>query len=234
MSARMSAPSPPPARRLSRSPRRAGLLTIVLALPLALSGCALQSLGMSRHMGATSATASARPSAATSAATSPARSAAADTTAEAPLVQGALATGSMTHTLAAGDRSVVVSYWTTQDVATWSSDKNVAIQLSAHMENSDARHAVIVTRFKATLTVDNGSGAAVLRDDSGRFVMTPPYSYGSTLMMPSQPANARAATISVEFDLLIETVPGSGAYFRQTVLDTFQLVFVPRTRGTSS
>ena len=243
MPRRLTRPTlPPPERRSTRSGRRARLLIMVLGVTLAVSGCSMQPLSMSRRLGPTAASTTATPATATAGTTS--RVAAASGAAAAPsaslaavqppVVRGALATGSMVHTLAAGGRTLVVDYWTSQPVATWTSDDNVAINVSAHMQGSDTRHAVLVTRFTATLDVDASAQASVLRDDNGRFVMTPPYSYGSTVMMPSQPATARTATISVEFDLLIETVPGSGQYFRQTVLDSFQLTFVPHTtQGTS-
>jgi hypothetical protein len=237
---------PPLGCRRTRSGRRARLLIIVLGVPLAVSGCSMQPLSMSRRLGTSAAsptktvtapaTATARTTTTSAAAASSAATAssAASAAAEPPLVRGALATGSVVRTLAAGGRTLVVDYWTSQPVATWTSDRNVAINVSAHMAGSDTRHAVLVTRFTAALDVDASSEASVLREDSGRFVMTPPYSYGSTVLMPSQPATARTATISVEFDLLIETVPGSGQYFRQTVLDSVQLTFVPQTsQGTS-
>ena len=251
MPRRLHRPTVPlPGRRRTRSGRRARLLIIVVGLlPLAVSGCSMQPLSMSRRLGTTAAS----PIAASPTATAPARAtvrtnttsaaaasgaatvaSAAPAAAQPPLVRGALATGSMVRMLATGGRTLVVNYWTSQPVATWTSDDNVAITLSAHMAGSDTRHTVLVTRFKATLDVDASSEATVLREDSGRFVMTPPYSYGSAMIMPSQPATARTATITVEFDLLIETVPRSGQYFRQTVLDSFQLTFVPLTSQGSS
>ena len=256
MPRRLHRPTVPlPGCRRTRSGRRARLLIIVVGLlPLAVSGCSMQPLSMSRRLGTTAASpTAASPIAASPTATAPARAtvrtnttsaaaasgaatvaSAAPAAAQPPLVRGALATGSMVRMLATGGRTLVVNYWTSQPVATWTSDDNVAITLSAHMAGSDTRHTVLVTRFKATLDVDASSEATVLREDSGRFVMTPPYSYGSAMIMPAQPATARTATITVEFDLLIETVPRSGQYFRQTVLDSFQLTFVPHTSQGSS
>jgi hypothetical protein len=37
------------------------------------------------------------------------------------------------------------------------------------------------------------------------------------------------ATLSLQFDLLVETEPDSGQFFRQTVLDTLTLSFAPPT-----
>lgn len=231
---------PPPGHRRTRPGRRARLLiTVLVVLPLAVSGCSMQPLSMSRPIGTsagTSANAAAKTKVRASPAPAPATSGAATSASAAvgpPLVRGALATGSIARTLAVAGRTLLIDYWTSQPAATWTSNHSVAINASAHMKGSDTRHAVLVTHFRATLDVDASAQVSVLRDDSGRFVMTPPYSYGTTLLMPAQPATARAATITVEFDLLIETVPGSGQYYRQTVLDSLQLTFVPATQGTS-
>jgi hypothetical protein len=44
--------------------------------------------------------------------------------------------------------------------------------------------------------------------------------------------HATLATLMLEFDLLVETQPGSGQYYRQTVLDTLHIAF--RSAGSSS
>jgi hypothetical protein len=92
---------------------------------------------------------------------------------------------------------------------------------------------VKVTRFAATLDSSDGSSVP-LADDQGEFVLTPPYSYTSALAVPDETAaltNRTSRTIDVRFDLLIETAPGSGAFYRQTVLDT---VALNATSGSSS
>lgn len=52
-------------------------------------------------------------------------------------------------------------------------------------------------------------------------MLTPPYSYTSALALPKTAESA--STLSIRFDLLLETAPGSGAFYRQTVLDTVAL-----------
>lgn len=213
----------------SRSRRRVRLMVAALAVPLVLTGCSFQSLSMSPNL-PSSTNASAAPAAHVAALSRTGQPAAT----QAPSVRGALATGSLAHTLAIGAKSLVVHYWTSQNVATWTSDENVAIQLAAHMQGGDTQHRILLTRFKATVTVDDNAAVTVLADDSGRFVLTPPYSYGSAIVIPAQPAGARAAAVNVQFDLLIETVPGSGQYYRQTVLDSFLLTFIPHSKENSN
>lgn len=138
-------------------------------------------------------------------------------------VSGDLDTGSTTHRLDAGGRSVVVDYWVEDDPGTWTADRPTTIRLAAHVEEADSRHAVKVSRFGAVL--DDGSRRVLITEDRGDFVLTPPYSYGGALTIPALPSDTRTAEIAVQFDLLVETEPRSDSYFRQTVLDTIQLSF---------
>ena len=144
------------------------------------------------------------------------------------MVRGALASGSATHRLPAAGTTLVVTYWTTQNVGDWTSDKAVTVQMAAHLENSTASHTALVTRFGATFTNDAGTRTTTLRDDVGRFTITPPYSYGSAVVIPAQPQSARSAAVDVQFDLLLETAAASNQYFRQTVLDTLSFTDVPQ------
>lgn len=137
--------------------------------------------------------------------------------------RGDLAAGSLTRLLNAGSRKLAITYWTSQDPNTWTAAEAVPVQLSAHIENGDGAHAVKVSRFLATL--DDGSTIVTLADDQGQFVITPPFSYSSALMVRPANHSVTEATLSVEFDLLVETAPHSGQFFRQTVLDTVHLSF---------
>ncbi len=134
---------------------------------------------------------------------------------------GDLDSGALTRTLAAGDRTVVVDYWTTQQAATWTAADDKTVQLSAHVEGGDADTEVLVTRFAAT--TDDGTTRALAAEDRGEFSLTPPFSYATALSLPGSAQAADTLTLSVQFDLLVETEPGSERYFRQTVLDVVEL-----------
>ena len=208
------------ARRRSRVIRG---LAVALGAPLIMGGCSWQQLSMSPHVTATPALS---PVAAT-------RSAAPRVTRpvvvrQGPsLVRGDLASGSVTHQLTAGAARLVIDYWTTQNVGSWTTAASVPIQLSAHLENLRTGYAARITRFRAAFTTDGGVDTTVVRDDSGNFVITPPFSYGSAFMLPAQPASARGASVELEYDLLVETAPGSHQYYRQTVLDHLHLRLRP-------
>ncbi|HEV7211723.1 MAG TPA: hypothetical protein VGN47_08425 [Blastococcus sp.] len=134
---------------------------------------------------------------------------------------GDLDSGSVTHSLAAGNRSVVIDYWTTGDAKTWRAQDTKTIQLSAHIEGGGSADMVKVTRFLAT--ADDGTTRTSVVDDRGEFVITPPFTYSTALNVLPSAAHARKLTLYVQFDLLVETAPDSGTFFRQTVLDSLAL-----------
>ncbi|WP_409331394.1 hypothetical protein [Trujillonella humicola] len=136
---------------------------------------------------------------------------------------GDLDTGSLTRVLAAGAQDVVIDYWTAQQAAQWTADAEKTIQLSAHIEGADSDEdvEVLVTRF--VVTADDGTARTVVVEDRGEFAVMPPFSYSTAFtVLPSAPT-AEAVTLYVQFDLLVETEPGSQRYYRQTVLDTLEL-----------
>jgi hypothetical protein len=136
----------------------------------------------------------------------------------------------LTRKLSAGERTLVIDYWTDADPASLSASTPTVLQLTAHIENGDKEHAVKVSRFLATS--DDGSAPATVSDDRGEFVLTPPFSYGTALTLRPTNVAAPSITVSIHFDLLVETEPGSGAFFRQTVLDNVRIAF-PAQGATS-
>ena len=138
---------------------------------------------------------------------------------------GDLSNGSLTRSLDAGSRKLVINYWTDQDPAQWTATRSTVISLAAHIENGDKNHAVLVSDFKATL--DDGSGVTTLADDKGAFTLTPPYAYSSAIVVRTPHPGATSATLILEYDLIIQTAPNTMAYFRQTVIDTLHINFAP-------
>jgi hypothetical protein len=200
--------------------RSARLAALTAAGVLTLSGCSLASdVSMSPHIRVS-------PSARATAAPVRAKTVAAKATAQ--RTPGDLDTGAVTHQVAAGAYTMVIDYWTTQSAATWTSATPATIQLSAHIESRAAVKQwpkIDVTRFSGTF--DDGSTLQALTSDVGTFVLTPPFSYGSALLIPGTSKPIDSATVTVQFDLLIETAPGSGQFFRQTVIDALHLSFAP-------
>jgi hypothetical protein len=135
------------------------------------------------------------------------------------------------HQLPIGNHTLVVHYWTDGTLSTEAGSD--VVHLSAALKGADSKHAVKVTLFTASVETATGSQVSTvqLANDQGEFILTPPYSYTTAIALPATPAASTATagteTLSIRFDLLVETAPGSGAYFRQTVLDDVVL-----TRGT--
>jgi hypothetical protein len=201
---------------------RAAALALSAAL---LAGCQLPDVSMSPDLtadddgAATARTTPAERTAVATPATTPAAVAAAPSTPARPA--GDLDSGSLTRTLPTGDRTVVIDYWTADQAATWTAEDDKTVQLAAHVEGGDGDTEVLVTRFAAT--TDDGATRALAAEDRGEFALTPPFSYTTALTLPGAPSSTDALTLSVQFDLLVETEPGSERYFRQTVLDTLEL-----------
>jgi hypothetical protein len=137
---------------------------------------------------------------------------------------GDLDSGSVTHSLAAGSRKVVIDYWTTEDAQGWRAKDQKSIQLSAHIEGGGNTVMLKVTRFLAT--ADDGTTRTSVLDDRGEFVITPPFSYTTALSVLPSAARATSLTLYAQFDLLVETAPKAGTFFRQTVLDSITLPLV--------
>ncbi|WP_336027433.1 hypothetical protein [Geodermatophilus sp. FMUSA9-8] len=134
---------------------------------------------------------------------------------------GDLDAGSLTRALPAGDRTVVVDYWTADQATTWTAAQDKTIQIAAHVEGGDDETEVLVTRFAAT--TDDGTARLLAAEDRGEFALMPPFSYTTALTLTEATPAATSLTVTVQFDLLVETEPGAQRYFRQTVLDTLEL-----------
>ncbi|GHE13658.1 hypothetical protein [Klenkia taihuensis] len=212
-------------RRASRRPdphatrALAGLVALPLSLTL-LSGCWLPDVSMSPDVQGASATASSTSAPTATSATSAAEPAAA--TADRP--SGDLDAGSVTHVQPAGDRDLVIDYWTTQQAVDWTPADTKSIQLSAHLEGEEATATsieVLVTRFSAVL--DDGTTRTTVVDDRGEFALQPPFTYGTAVELPPTDPAVDAVTVTVQFDLLVETGRNTDRYYRQTVIDTLEL-----------
>lgn len=205
------------------SSHRQGSRTVVvglLATTIGLTGCSIPDVSMSPGIVAP------EPSAAASAAPTMQPVDVAPTPVRPP---GELDPGTATHILSAGDRTVVIDYWTTEAAAEWTAGDTKAIQVSAHLEDDDSEQAVLVTRFVAT--ADDGVSRTVVVEDRGEFALTPPFSYGSVLGVPPSADDTDSLTLFVQLELLVETEPESDSYFRQTVLDTLVLPLLPEVRN---
>lgn len=145
-----------------------------------------------------------------------------------PRPVGDLDTGTATHVLPAGDRKVVIDYWTDEAATGWTAAGTKTVHVSAHLEDDTSKQTVLVTRFVAT--ADDGTARTTVVEDRGEFAITPPFSYGTVLSLQPSAARADKTTVYVQLELLVETAPKSGRYFRQTVLDSLVLPLIKENR----
>ena len=203
------------------SRRRVAAGLTVLALT-ALTGCTLPDVSMSPGL------ASAETSDTSSSPSRAPRPTAEPVVAGPTRTPGELDTGSATHSLPAGGRTVVIDYWTDELAAEWTAPDTKAIQVSAHLEDDASEQAVLVTRFVAT--ADDGTARTVVSEDRGEFALTPPFSYGTVLSIQPSADDVEEITLYVQIEMLVETEPESGRYFRQTVQDSLVLPLLKEDR----
>lgn len=200
----------------------AGLLALPLSL-VVLTGCWLPDVSMSTDpRGAAPATSAAATETSGAAET---EEPAASSTPTRP--SGELDAGSVTHQQPAGDRTLVIDYWTTQQATGWTPSSTKTIQLSAHLEGQEQTAASItvdVTRFAAVL--DDGSTRTTVVEDRGQFALQPPFTYGTAIELPASDPAVDSVTVTVQFDLLVETGKNTDSFYRQTVIDTLVLPLV--------
>jgi hypothetical protein len=134
---------------------------------------------------------------------------------------GPLDTGTVTHRLKQGNFSVQLTYWTTDNAKVYTAESVKTINVAAHIEDADNSHRVTVSTFQ--VIQDDGTKRAVVSTDNGRFDVTPPYPYNTVVTLPAATADAAKLTLTVRLDLLVETAPESGRYYRSTALDTLTL-----------
>jgi hypothetical protein len=239
----MNPKSPRQERRAGRLRRSIAGVGMLGAAAVLVSACAVpQVASMSKNV---STHAAAKPSANATATSSPsakpsatanavtAAPAAAMVTPSTPANRGDLKSGSITHQLNAGERSLVVSYWTADDPTKVSASSPMTLQLAAHLEGGNVFSAVRISRFHATF--DDGSKSSTVSDDKGNFVLSQPFSYSTAMSLRPTLTIASLTTVTLEFDLLVETQPGSGQFYRQTVLDTLHIAFsAAGSNGSSS
>lgn len=223
------------ARPAHRPWTASALPALSLAAVLTVSGCSLPGLpGPTGAPSSTPAAAAVEPAAAVQPVPDVEPAAAPEPTTPAPapapasvLVTNDLADGSASHALGAAGNQLVVDYWTTDNVAMWTSESSPIIQLSAKVAGSVEDKQVKITRFNARVDALN----AVLANDTGDFAVGAPNSYSSAVLVPGHPG-ADSTRIVFTYDLLTETAPGTGIFTRQTVMDSLTIGYPANTTTT--
>ncbi len=152
------------------------------------------------------------------------------------VVHNDLETGSTKRTLQAGDIKLDVTYYSTLDMGQWyaTADKPLSLTATADL-GTDQGQAVYLSKVTISTTVQGPKGAlgpAPSQTDQpgvapGYFVKTP-YSYGQTFVIPPVDKTATSVTLSIVYDLLLQTTPTSSSYAKQTASDTITVTLPKR------
>jgi hypothetical protein len=143
---------------------------------------------------------------------------------------GPLDTGTVTHRLKQGNFSVKLTYWTSDNAKLYTAGDLKTINVAAHIEDTGNKNRITISTFQ--VIQDDGTSRATVATDNGEFDVTPPYPYNTVVSLPAATPGAAALTLSVRLDLLVETAPKTGSYYRSTALDTLTLPLL--TNGASA
>lgn len=145
-----------------------------------------------------------------------------------------LSAGSTIRTLQAGAATLTVQYWSTLNMGKWTADVNkpLTVKVSASLANDEGQ-SIYLSRVSALISVTGVSGTVgepLKVDDTSTispgYLIKSPYSYEETLMIPYLDPAARQITISISFDVLIQSTPTSTDFAKQAASDTLQIAIV--------
>jgi hypothetical protein len=147
------------------------------------------------------------------------------------VIHNDLATGSVKRTLQAGDIKLDINYYSSLDIGKWyaTADKPLSLSASASL-GSDQGQAVYLSKVTVSTTVQGPKGAlpspAAQTDAAsvqpGYFVKAP-YAYGPTFIIPPVDKSATSITISIVYELLLQTTPTSSSYAKESASDTLTI-----------
>ena len=199
--------------------RTARTLTLALTCCLMLASCGAppwQQAGPSP----TAATPSASPSATPAATAAPSSAAPND-----------LAKGGLSRTLAAGNTELTIKYWSTLDLAAWTPAATKPLSLSASAKfTDDSEQDIFLSDVQVAVEAVDAEGRATAVDPikdtadvSPGYVVTAPTSYGQVFPLPAVPETSTALSVTITYQLLVQTAPDAKRYSRQAAVDRLQL-----------
>jgi len=154
-------------------------------------------------------------------------------TAPAPVevISNDLATGSAKRDLEAGNIELSIVYYSTLGMDKWTAEANkpVSFSLVAKLDKSRGEK-IYLSRVSLTPAVAGPLGAltapAPLVDTStvtpGYYVKSP-YSYSQTFVIPAVDPTATSVTLSINYEMLLQTSKNSNRYSKQTASDTLTI-----------
>ena len=142
-----------------------------------------------------------------------------------------LAKGSLERKLTAGNTELTIKYWSTLDLARWTPGASKPLSLSASAAfTDDSEQDIYLSEVKVAVdAVDPDGGTQALEtlidkaDVKPGFVITAPTSYGQVFTLPPAPAGTRSLTVTLTYQLLVQTAPEEKRYSRQAAVDILEV-----------
>lgn len=139
-----------------------------------------------------------------------------------------LANGSTKHLLTAGSIGLSVDYYSTLPMDKWTADANKPLSISMIADlTGDEGQAVYLSNMTLLVAAYGPDGALESPPQLvDRATVTPgylvkdPYSYSQTFILPALDPDATYVTISLTYELLLQSTPTSAQYAKQTASDT--------------
>jgi len=142
-----------------------------------------------------------------------------------------LATGSTEHQLTAGNIGLTVTYYSdlTMDKWTAAANKPLSFSMTANLSNDEGQK-VYLSQVSMVVAVSGPDGALPAPDAiSDRATINPgylvkaPYSYSQTFVLPAIDPAATSVTLSLKYELLLQTTPTSSEFAKQTAADSLTI-----------
>ena len=150
-----------------------------------------------------------------------------------------LSSGSTARTLTAGAVGVSINYWSTLNMADWTSGalKPVSISLITSVTPNDGqkvylqRASMVAVPGTLDTTFDPLSPQSDQSTVAPGYLVLDPYSYSQTFNVGPVPAEATLVTLQFTYDFLVQTTPTSTEYAKQSASDTLTVAITPQPTG---
>lgn len=155
----------------------------------------------------------------------------ATTPAKTEVVLNDLATGSAKRDLEAGNIELSIVYYSDLTMDKWTAEANKPVTLSLVASlKSNHGEKIYLSRVTATPAVTGPDGALAAPAPSvdsatvspGYYVKSP-YSYSTTFIVPAVDPAATSVTLSITYEMLLQTTKTSKAYSKQSASDTLTI-----------
>jgi len=152
-------------------------------------------------------------------------------------VENDLATGSVERTLAAGNISLGINYWSDLPMDQWTPAANKPLNLSMIATLAgDEGQRIYLSKVTVVAAVDGKNGSlaapASLVDEANvapGYQVKAPYSYSQSFVLPPLDPAATSISLAITYELLLQTTPTSAEYAKQTATDLLTIAIAPPT-----